>query len=181
MQVPTCDPDADAPTATGQIAVQPAGTADTETDRNWRETRLQDRPGFLIRRLHQIHMALLVQECAADGLTPVQYSVLTALHQLGPCEQVVVSRAVGLDRTSTADVVQRLERRKLLRRRVSPSDKRMKIASLTEVGIALLKRIDSAAARAHSRTLEPLAPDDAQTLMALMARIIAAHDDDTGG
>src|SRR6056297_1925754 len=167
MQVPTCDIDLDAPTSPDDAVHPPTGAAETDADRHWPETQLQDRPGFLIRRLHQIHMALFMQECAAEGVTPVQYSVLTALHQLGPCEQVVVSRAVGLDRTSTADVVQRLERRKLLRRRVSSSDKRMKIASLTDIGIALLKRIDGAAAHAHSRTLEPLAPDEAQTLMAL--------------
>lgn len=177
MKTRTCEPDTDAATQAGPDAQ--AAAAESQADQQWRATRLQDRPGFLIRRLHQIHTALFVQECAEDGLTPVQYSVLTALRQLGPCEQVVVSRAVGLDRTSTADVVQRLERRKLLRRRVSPTDRRMKITSLTEVGVALLKRIDSAAARAHARTLDPLDPDEARVLMALMAKITAAHDDDT--
>jgi DNA-binding MarR family transcriptional regulator len=158
--------------------MEPGTDGGVTSDQHWRETRLQDRPGFVIRRLHQIHMALFVKECAEDGLTPVQYSVLTALNQLGPCEQVVVSRSVGLDRTSTADVVQRLERRKLVRRRVSPTDRRMKITSLTEVGVALLKRIDGAAAHAHSRTLEPLTSHEANDLMALMAKIVTAHDHD---
>lgn len=170
MQTPICDPEMDAPAG---------ADGDDSPEHNWRTTRLQDRPGFLIRRLHQIHTALFLHECAADGLTPVQYSVLTAIDQLGPCEQIVVSRAVGLDRTSTADVVQRLERRKLVRRRVSPIDKRMKMTTLTEVGTALLKRIDGAAARAHARTLEPLTSREAAEMMAHMAKIIAVHDHDT--
>ena len=37
------------------------------------------RPGYLIRRLHQIHYALFFEECAAFGITPVQYGLLTLL------------------------------------------------------------------------------------------------------
>ena len=43
------------------------------------EARLWDRPGFLIRRLHQIHVALFLEECRGFDVTPVQYAVLTAL------------------------------------------------------------------------------------------------------
>ncbi len=146
-------------------------------DNDWAETGLRDRPGFLIRRLHQIHTALFMQECASEGITPVQYSVLTALGQMGPSEQIAISRAVGLDRTSTADVMQRLEKRKMIRRRVSPKDRRSKIATLTEVGESLLERIDAAAAGAHARTLEPLGPDERRELMQAMRKIVDAFPD----
>jgi hypothetical protein len=39
---------------------------------------LGQRPGFLVRRLHQIHLALFAEECKAFGVTPAQYSILTA-------------------------------------------------------------------------------------------------------
>ncbi len=146
-------------------------------DNDWAETGLRDRPGFLIRRLHQIHTALFMQECASEGLTPVQYSVLTALGQMGPSEQIAISRAVGLDRTSTADVMQRLEKRKMIRRRTSPKDRRSKIATLTEVGESLLERIDAAASAAHTRTLEPLGPDERRELMQAMRKIVDAYPD----
>jgi hypothetical protein len=38
---------------------------------------LARRPGFLIRRLHQMHLALFAEACGAFGATPVQYSILT--------------------------------------------------------------------------------------------------------
>ena len=38
---------------------------------------LSDRPGFLVRRLHQIHLALFAEECAGLDITPVQYSIMT--------------------------------------------------------------------------------------------------------
>ncbi len=109
---------------------------------DWHTKPLQERPGFLIRRLHQIHVALFMEECAADGITPVQYSILAALDQMGTAEQIVLARAVGLDTTNVADVIARLERQRLLKRRTSPKDKRMKVVSLTETGRNLLLRID---------------------------------------
>src|ERR1700693_4206318 len=105
---------------------------------DWHGKPLQERPGFLIRRLHQIHVALFMEECAPEGITPVQYSILTALEQIGPSEQIALSRAVGLDRANIADVMTRLAERRFVQRRVSRSDRRKKVAELTEVGRALL-------------------------------------------
>lgn len=143
----------------------------------WRSLTLQNRPGFLIRRLHQIHVSLFMEECAEEGITPVQYSVLTALEQIGPTEQIVLARAVGLDRTNTADVISRLEQRKLVRRRPSSKDKRMKIATLTEVGKALLTRVEASAERAHERTLAPLSPEVREEFLKNMAVLVEANND----
>ena len=86
--------------------------AEDAPPRDWRHTALEERPGFLIRRLHQIHVALFMEECAPEGITPVQYSILTAIEQLGPSEQIALSRAVGLDRANIADVLTRLVERR---------------------------------------------------------------------
>ncbi len=129
---------------------------DTQEMSAWRNTALEQRPGFLIRRLHQIHVALFMEECAPEGITPVQYSILTALEQIGPSEQIALSRAVGLDRANIADVMTRLVERRFVQRRVSRSDRRKKVAELTEVGRALLARLETRVARAHERTIEAL-------------------------
>lgn len=152
------------------------GALDDAALGDWSRTDLHERPGVLIRRMHQIHMALFSHECAGEGITPVQYSVLTALYHMGPSEQIAVSRAVGLDRTSTADVMRRLEQRKLVRRRVSATDRRSKITSLTDVGQTLLTRIEASAARAHARTIAPLTPAEQDQLMTHMKKIIAAYE-----
>ena len=34
------------------------------------------RPGFLVRRLHQIHMAIFL-ECADEQVTPIQWGIMT--------------------------------------------------------------------------------------------------------
>jgi len=128
--------------ARGRTQSGAAADADAGEASQWRHTALDARPGFLIRRLHQIHVALFVEECAPEGITPVQYSILTALEQMGPSEQIALSRAVGLDRANTADVIGRLVERRFIQRRGSRTDKRKKVAELTDVGRALLGRFE---------------------------------------
>jgi len=154
----------------------------TKADRAsvWHAKPLQERPGFLIRRLHQIHTALFADECAGEGITPVQYSILTALDQMGVAEQIVLARAVGLDTTNVADVLARLERQRLVRRRVSQHDKRMKAVSLTESGHALLRRVDGGAARAHERTLAALAPRDRARFMRDLTKLVSLNNEISG-
>ncbi|MEJ0095904.1 MAG: MarR family winged helix-turn-helix transcriptional regulator [Methylocella sp.] len=144
---------------------------------DWRLRGLQERPGFLIRRLHQIHVALFTEECASENITPVQYSVLTALEQMGPSEQVALSRAVGLDRTNIADVIARLERRKFVKRRVAPKDRRTKIAALTEAGRRLLAQVEAGAARAHERTIEALPADQRERFVDQMRQLVRANNE----
>jgi DNA-binding MarR family transcriptional regulator len=146
---------------------------------DWHGKPLQARPGFLIRRLHQIHVALFMEECAAESITPVQYSILTALEHMGTAEQIALSSAVGLDTTNVADVLARLERQRMVKRRMSPRDKRMKVVSLTETGRALLLRIDAGAARAHERTLAALSPTARARFMRDLAHLVEYNNDDS--
>ena len=67
------------------------------------------RPGYLVRRLHQVHYALFFEECAAFGITPVQYGLLTILSTNPDADQVTLANALGIDRTNVADVLRRLE------------------------------------------------------------------------
>jgi DNA-binding MarR family transcriptional regulator len=149
----------------------------TEPTRDWHAKPLQERPGFLIRRLHQIHVALFMEECATDGITPVQYSILSALDQLGAGEQIALARAVGLDTTNVADVLARLERQRLVKRRISPKDRRMKVVSLTDAGRALLLRVDAGAARAHERTLASLSPLARKRFLDNLKTIVELNND----
>jgi MarR family transcriptional regulator, lower aerobic nicotinate degradation pathway regulator len=155
----------------------PAKQAADAALKDWRHTALDARPGFLIRRLHQIHVALFVEECAPEGITPVQYSILTALEQMGPSDQIALSRAVGLDRANTADVIGRLVERRFIQRRVSRTDRRKKVAELTEVGRCLLARLETGVARAHERTLAALPPEDRARFMAYLVLLVETNND----
>jgi DNA-binding MarR family transcriptional regulator len=135
---------------------------------------LATRPGFLIRRLHQIHVALFLEECGSFGVTPVQYSLLTMLKANPDSDQVSIAHAIGIDRTTIADVLARLAARGLIMRTPGREDKRVRLARLTEAGLDLLDAIDPAAARAHARTLDPLSNDERDHLISLLTRLVGA-------
>lgn len=170
-------PSSEDASAEGRKSARRGGKDGNPPTRDWRIRDLEERPGFLIRRLHQIHMALFSEECAAERITPVQYSVLTALDQMGEVEQIALSRAVGLDRTNIADVVARLETRGLTARIISPRDRRMKLVRLTDAGRALLERVQDSAARAHERTVAALPPKERERFLQSLRLLVAANND----
>src|ERR1700737_4690423 len=110
---------------------------------------LWGRPGYLLRRLHQIHYALFFEECAGFDITPVQYGLLTTLSLNPNLDQNSLGRELGIDRTNVADVLNRLARRGLLERRRSSHDRRMVLARLTPAGEKLTKRMYRSMQRAQ--------------------------------
>src|SRR5246500_4864886 len=84
---------------------------------------LEDRPGYLIRRLHQIHVALFQERCAAFEITPLQYSLLTALAKRGTADQTTLAADIALDRTTTTGALKRLQSRKFIERSIHRFDR----------------------------------------------------------
>src|SRR5882757_3218007 len=85
---------------------------------------LEQRPGFLVRRLHQIHAALFQDKCAAFEITPLQYSLLSALAVRGTADQTTLAADVALDRTTTTGALKRLQTRGFIQRTVQRDDRR---------------------------------------------------------
>lgn len=137
---------------------------------------LRVRPGFLIRRLHQIHTALFFEECQAFDVTPVQFSVLSALKECGALDQASLAREIGIDRTNVADVVRRLAARGLVSRTSGHRDLRLRLAGLTDEGLRLLARMEEAARRAHERTVESLGPAERAQFVKMLGRLVDANN-----
>jgi MarR family transcriptional regulator, lower aerobic nicotinate degradation pathway regulator len=133
---------------------------------------LASRPGFLIRRLHQIHLALFAEECGAFNVTPVQYSILTAAAAQPGLEQARLAHEVGVDRTTLANVVARLESRGLVKRVSSRADKRLKRVQITARGRKTLERMDGPARRAHARTIAALGPQQRALFLQALASLV---------
>jgi DNA-binding MarR family transcriptional regulator len=134
------------------------------------------RPGYLLRRLHQIHYALFFEECAGYDITPVQYGLLTTLSLNPDLDQNSLGRELGIDRTNVADVLSRLTRRGLLQRRRSPDDRRMVLARLTLAGERLTKTMYKSMRRAQERLLEPLPPHERQAFLITLIRLIDGNN-----
>ncbi len=134
------------------------------------------RPGFLVRRLHQIHYAMFFEECEEGGITPVQFGVLTVLARNPWLDQTAIGYEVGLDRTTAADVIKRLEEKGYLERRINPEDKRSRQAAVTEKGAAIMAELQESMARAQKRLLQPLSPRDQKLFMSLLVELVEANN-----
>ena len=122
-------------------------------------------------------MAIFFEECARFEVTPVQYSVLSALQEHGSLDQVSLAREIGIDRTNVADVLRRLEFRGLVVRRTSKRDRRVKQASLSKKGAALVKSMERVARRAHERTIAPLPPGLKAAFVTALHVLVDANND----
>ncbi|MGE0874146.1 MAG: MarR family winged helix-turn-helix transcriptional regulator [Burkholderiales bacterium] len=136
---------------------------------------LWSRAGYLVRRVHQISHALWAEELGHASVTPVQYGVLTALSVRGERDQITLAEDVGIDRTNVAEVLSRLEARKLVRRKPNPADRRARLASLTPKGRELVAGLFPSMQRAQDRLLAALSQKERDQFMATLVRLIEAN------
>jgi DNA-binding MarR family transcriptional regulator len=136
---------------------------------------LSQRPGFLIRRLHQIHVALFQEACGRFEITPLQYSLLSALAVRGTADQTTLAADIALDRTTTTGALKRLAARHLVERAIDQSDRRARLCELTAAGTALLNKIEASARAAHRATLANLSEPEQALFIDMMQRIVAGN------
>lgn len=137
---------------------------------------LDQLPGHAIRRLHQISTGIFHQEVNELGVTPLQYSVLQTVSEQPDIDQRTLAYFVALDASTTAGVVDRLEARGALVRKVSPNDKRMRLLSLTPDGEALLQQVIPAMLRAQALILAPLTARQREDFMHLLDKLVTKNN-----
>lgn len=137
---------------------------------------LYERPGFMIRRAHQIATSIFLETSAALGATTTQYGVLTVLSSAPEIDQITVARRLGLDRSTAGTVLKTLEADGYVTRVVGP-DRRRRRLELTEAGRARLDALHGCAAEALARLLKPLTAEEAATLSHLLRKLTFAHNE----
>ncbi|MBL0421547.1 MarR family transcriptional regulator [Ramlibacter sp. AW1] len=135
------------------------------------------RPGFLIRRLHQIADSLFFEACRTKSITPVQFGILTALSTNPWLDQKALGRELALDRTTTAQVLRRLVEKGLVEVRVNPDDRRSRLSVITKAGLNVMRGLQDSMWDSQARLLEPLSEADQKKFMNLAASIVQAHED----
>ena len=143
---------------------------------------LPHRPGFLLRRAHQVAVAIFSEEIGRLALTPPQHNVLSAILAHPGCHQSEISKLVGYDRATVGALVAALEGRELITRRSSDADKRVRTLALTAAGKRLLHASDQAMGRISERIVAPLAPYERELFIALLGKValVSLPTDATG-
>ena len=133
-------------------------------------------PGHLIRRLHQHSTQVFAAAMAEAGedLTPVQFAMIDALAAEPDRDQASLARAIGKDRATVGAVAERLEKKGLIARRGSETDRRAILLSLTDSGQTLHGRLAPVVAALQAAILPGLDEAECTAFVALAARALAA-------
>lgn len=120
--------------------------------------RLEDSAMHLLHRSGQSAGEIFSEEVGRQGLTPRQYAVLLTVAQNEGLSQTELVARTGIDRSTLADVIRRMLKKGLLRRKRTETDARAYAVRLTPLGREALRAAEPAAMRADQRLLEALSP-----------------------
>jgi len=134
-------------------------------------------PGHYIRRLQQIAVAVFLQETESLGVTPIQYAAMQVLSDQPGLDQRSLAGLIGLDTSTMAGVIDRLEARNFLQRSNSHADRRVRLLTLTDRGASILIAVQPSVDRAQKRILAPLSKTERKEFMRLMKILVTANND----
>ena len=133
-------------------------------------------PGHLIRRSHQISVAVFNTHLAAADVTPVQFAILNALSDTPGVDQTTLAKRVAFDPATSGSVIGRLESKGWVDRCADPVDRRRKLLVLTPQGQQALSGMQSAVAAVQAEILSPLTPQEQGQFMRLLGRLVTGHE-----
>lgn len=122
-----------------------------------------------------VHLARRMQteaevELTELGLRARHVIALTLLRNLGEQNQSDLAATLGMDPTNVVALLNDLEADDLVQRCRSPQDRRRHTVLLTPAGRARLVELEHLLTGVEQRVLEPLTPQEQQTLYALLSR-----------
>ena len=140
--------------------------------------RLYARPGFLLRRAHQISAAVFEDACKGLALTPAQFGVLTVLQSHPGLGQSSLARALGFDKVTVLRVLRGLQGRGLVSRGPAEDNRRNVSVALTREGELVLKEAQKPAERAYKRLMAPLSKEQQDQLLELLQLLTGELEDE---
>jgi MarR family transcriptional regulator, lower aerobic nicotinate degradation pathway regulator len=127
---------------------------------------------FLIQRL-------LERRAAEQDLSIIQTRLLGVLRDRQPTMNEL-AKLLDLDKSSVTGLVDRAERRGLVRRIPSQEDRRAVMVALTQQGRSLISRAAADFEADVSALLARVSPRDREALSALVSRVLVTHAADHG-
>ena len=118
--------------------------------------QLSRSPSHLLRRAQQFASEIFLQAGLLDGVTLRQSVVLAAIAEGAVLRQSDLVRATGVDRSTLADMMARMEKKGLIARSTALEDGRAKSVQLTAAGRARLEEALPAMRQVDAALLEAL-------------------------
>lgn len=137
---------------------------------------LHQKPGYLIRRLQQMAISIFMEETSEFDVTPIQYAALAAISVYPGIDQLRVANAVGIDQATMSGVIDRLEAKKLIVRKVSGTDRRARQLFSMLAGIKLLAAMEDSTNRVQGKILAPLSAAEQARFLRSLDCLVVSHN-----
>jgi DNA-binding MarR family transcriptional regulator len=137
-------------------------------------------PFALARRFLQICTTACAEAVEPADLTPLEFAAMAHINSGDgepDLDQNGLAGRLGVDRNSASLLVASLERKGLVVRRTSDTDRRTRLVRLTSKGERLFAKLHPRAIELQEHVLEVLDPSDRELLMDLLVRVIEANAD----
>jgi MarR family transcriptional regulator, temperature-dependent positive regulator of motility len=133
-------------------------------------------PAHLARRFHQICLGVTAEILVREDLTPLDWGVMAAVLEQPGSGQRYLARSMGVDAVNFGQMIDALEKKGLVKRKIDPEDRRARQLYVTPRGIELRRRLRPSLLSAQERLLAPLAKAERALLLNLLVRVIEAND-----
>ena len=130
---------------------------------------LQEQVGFVLRKVHQRHVAIFASHIA--DLTPPQFAALAMLSDVGETSQSQLGQLIAMDAATVKGVIDRLKARGLVALSKTDGDKRRLLVSLTAEGREAVAALIAKARIITEETLAPLSAKEVSTFLKLLAKL----------
>jgi DNA-binding MarR family transcriptional regulator len=136
------------------------------------DERLSRSPLHLLHRVGQYADELFVSEMTSFDITPRQFTVLWAISKEEGLSQTMLVKRTGIDRSTIADLVQRIHAKGFVQRRRNKHDARAYSVSLTERGWLALRAAEPVAIRVGAKLLATLPEAQVAEFVANLSAIV---------
>ena len=137
--------------------------------------------GHLLRRAQQYSFDHYAKEVGSDGLTPRQFAVLHTVSQNEGCSQTDLVKLTGIDRSTLADMISRMLKKRLLGRQRTKTDARANSVRITSAGRSAMNKARAKVMKADAALMKAVPGAQRASFMRTLKTISTAIDKELEG
>ncbi len=137
--------------------------------------------GYQLRRAQVTVFQHFAGALGDQNVTPGQVGLLVLVSRNPGISQTALARAVGVERSTLGEAIDRLRKRRLLLRKPAPKDRRSYALHLSESGENFLDNFVPRLLRHEDDVAGNLSPEERKTLIALLRRLAGGRPDGDSG
>jgi len=127
--------------------------------------------GYQLRRAQTVLFQDFSKVLGKQHITPGQFGLLVRIKYNPGISQTGLAKAVGVERSTLGETIDRFEKRKLVQRRKHETDRRAYALFLTETGDAFLQQAMPLIFAHEARVTHCLSGEEKEVLLDLLRRI----------